>query len=96
MSIDEALSVGVVSPVSFWVFEPSETGAFFLTFTAFLSVRISPCSDLGAIASSAEMIVVDKIQAYRTLHSTGFEYRVDAHFEICESEMVGMLPDMFG
>ena len=59
VSLDEAVSIGVISPMGLGVFEPSGTGAFSLTGAAFMSVGIGPGRDFGAIASYAEVVPVD-------------------------------------
>lgn len=96
MSIDEAVSVGVVPPTSFWVFEPSQAGAFFLTGAKFVSMGIGPSGEFCAIASNVEIVLVNQSKVNGVVNCTRFEDRVDSEFEVCEVHMVRMFLDMVG
>ncbi len=96
MSLDEAIPIGVISPMGLGVFEPSGTGAFFFAGAAFVAVRVSPGLDLGAIASDVEVLPVDQAKLYGVVHGHGFEDGVDALFEVGESQLVGVLLDLVG
>lgn len=96
MTIDEAIPVGVISPTRVGVFEPSGTGAFFLTVTAFVAVGICPGWDLSTISSHAQVLPVDETQRFGAIHGYGVEDGVDALFEVGEAQLVGVLLDVVG
>ena len=61
-----------------------------------MSVGIGPSRDFGAIASYAEVVPVDQTKLYGAIYGNGFEDGVDALFEVGQTQMLGVLPDMVG
>ena len=78
MSIDEAFSVGVVSPMGLGIFEPSGTGTLFLAGASFVAVGVGPGFDFGAISCDVEVLPGDHSHPCGVLYGAGFEDRVDA------------------
>lgn len=96
MSVDEALSISVVSPVGFWVFEPSGAGASAFAVTEFVSVGVCPCFDLCAISCHVEVVPVDEAKLCGVINGTCFQDGVDPLFQVCESQVVGVFLDVCG